>query len=161
MSRSERRARNRRAHAIRRAYTEADYRAAREAGQALTWRQVWDTYAAMSTADVLALEVETAAPVAAVPAVPVTGSSKPSKRRAPAHVQEAAEAYRLARQAWEVGLSEALRGANPDGRPARGERYTDEERDYRDAHPAPTYREFLTDAAAARRAAREAADIAA
>ena len=37
----------------------------------------------------------------------------------------------------------AMAGGRRNGRPARGELYTDEERDYRDAHPAPVWRDFL------------------
>ncbi len=151
MSREERRGRNKRPHALRRAMTEADVRQARAAGQPLTWRQVWDVYAAMSVDDVLALDAEHAE--SAGPQL----KSTTGRRQAPPHVQAATEAYRLARAAWEGGLAEALAGANPDGRPARGERYIDEERDYRDAHPAPVFRDFLADVNASQREARAAA----
>lgn len=138
MSKAERRERNKRAHAIRRAFTDADYRQAKADGLTITWRQIADTYSAMSTDDVLALDL----PGSTAPEV-IEAAAPRRKRQAPAHVREASETYRLARAAWEEGLAEALRGARPDGKPARGEKYTDEERDYRDAHPAPVWADFM------------------
>lgn len=155
MTRAERSARNKRVHAIRRALTDADYREARAAGTSISWRAVWDTYASLDADAILALEGEAAKP-AAKPAAP----AKPRRKRAaPAHVAAASAEYRLAREVWERGLEEAMRGARPDGKPARGEdrRYTDEERDYRAAHPAPVFKTFMQEAAARCRADRDEA----
>jgi len=135
MTRVERRAQNRAAHAARRAACNEDYRQARADGLATTWREIWDVYAAIESA----AAIELLAPV-------VKAAPKP-KRRAPAHIAAVAADYRAARDAWEEGLEAALGGARRSGKPARGEdaRYCDEERDYRAAHPAPAYREYLAD----------------
>lgn len=145
MTRAERSARNKRAHAIRRHMTDEDRRTAVADGLELTWRAISDTYAAMSTDEVLSafgdLELtDTPATVADV-LEPVK-----AKRRAPAHIAAASETYHLARAAWEAGLEEALAGGSSlaaGGRPARGESYPDEERDYRAAHPAPVFKDYL------------------
>ncbi len=139
ITRAERRAANKRAHAIRRELTDADYRQARRDGHALTWREVWDTYAGIPVAVILDQYASLAAPVVAVKA-------PRARRSAPAHIQALSAEYRLAREAWERGLDAAIAGGRSTadgGKPARGERYTDEERDYRAAHPAPVWREFL------------------
>ncbi|GAA3510059.1 hypothetical protein GCM10022234_00300 [Aeromicrobium panaciterrae] len=138
ITRAERKARNKTAHAIRRALTDADYREAKTAGDALTWREVWETYAAIPVDTILRDYAAMAEPA------PVKPERVKVKRSAPRHVQEVGEAYRLARETWEAGLADAMRGARANGKPARGEKYTDEERDYRAAHPAPVYRDFLT-----------------
>lgn len=94
----------------------------------------------------------TAAPMVAT--VTTTTTAPTGKRRAPAHVQRAVNAYRLALAAWERGLADAVAGGRTlaeGGRPARGERYPDEERDYRAAHPRPSYRDFLRAECAAMR----------
>lgn len=140
MTRAERKAHNRRVHAIRRMCTDADYKS-RPDGDATTWRAIWDTYAGM--ADELVLTLEHTAPTApAAKVTPAARAAKP-KRTAPAHIAALSAEYRLAREAWEAGLEEAMAGGRRNGRPARGEKYTDEERDYRDAHPAPVWRDFL------------------
>ena len=136
MTRADRKAANKAAHAIRRSCTEVDYREAKSAGHSITWRAVWDTYAAIDAVTVIST-LGTPAPVKVAP--------KP-KRKAPAHVERVAVEYRLAREAWESGLEAAMAGGSRKGKPARGEKYTDEERDYRAAYPAPVYRDFLKQA---------------
>ena len=135
MTRIERKARNKQAHAIRRSCTDTDYRQAKQAGQSITWREVWDTYASIDAATVIAsLDV---APVKVKPAV-----KRKSSRRDSAVTIE----YRLARESWEAGLAVAMAGGRSlaqGGKPARGEKFPDEERDYRAANPAPVYRDFL------------------
>lgn len=148
---------NRRAHAIRRAMVEADWREAKAAGHELRWRDIAAVYDAMPAAAVLELEAPAVAPAARSSRSKAPG--KP-KRKAPAHVQRAAESFRLARAAWELGLEAAVAGGRTleaGGRPARGESYPDEERDYREANPAPVYREYLEAEYAAMRADDEAA----
>ena len=136
MTRADRKAANKAAHAIRRTCTELDYREAKQAGHSITWRAVWDTYAAIGTDDVIS--------TLGAPA-PVKVAVKP-KRKAPAHVERVAAEYRLAREAWESGLEAAMAGGSRDGKPARGEKYTDEERDYREAYPAPVLKDFMRQA---------------
>ncbi len=136
LTKAERSARNKAAHAIRRAMIDADYRQAKADGQTITWRAIAATYDAIP-ADVVLTMAET------TPAT-VTPTPKRGRRTAPPHVARARDAHRLAMEAWTAGLETALRGARRDGRPARGEKYTDEERDYRAAHPCPQYRDFLT-----------------
>ena len=149
MTRIERKAANKQAHAIRRSCTDTDYRQAKQAGQSITWRQVWDTYASIDTATVIAsLDV---APVKVKPAV---------KRKASGRVTAIASEYRLARESWEAGLAVAMAGGRTlaeGGKPARGEKYPDEERDYRAANPAPVYRDFLKQAGRESRGIVEAA----
>jgi hypothetical protein len=143
MTRAERKAANKRAHAIRRELTDADYRQAKRDGHELTWREVWDTYAGISPAVILSDYATLTEPVATVE--PVARASK-GKRPAPAHIQALSAEYRLAREAWQAGLDAAIAGGRSranGGKPARGERWTDEERDYRAAHPAPVWRDFL------------------
>lgn len=143
MTRAERSARNKLAHAIRRAMTDQDARQARADGLALAWREIADTYADMSTDDVLAAFGDVLDTPATVEVAPVPA---PAKRSAPAHIQAAQVEYRLAREAWETGLAEALAGGRSrreGGKPARGETYPDEERDYRANHPAPVWKDFL------------------
>lgn len=157
MTRQERRTLNKRAHAIRRQLTNEDYRTARAAGDGIAWRDIAAVYDGMSAADVIAT-FDTRQDVAPVVAV-VTGR-KPTRRKAPAHVARASSAYRLAREAWELGLAAAVAGGRTraeGGRPARGESYPDEERDYRDSHPAPVYSDFLAAEYAAMRAGMVAA----
>lgn len=139
MTRAERKAANKRAHAIRRELTDADYRQSKRDGHELTWRAVWDTYAGVPADVILSQYATLTEPVAVV---------KPSrvKRPAPAHIQALSAEYRLARESWERGLADAIAGGRSTaagGKPARGERWTDEERDYRAAHPAPVWRDFL------------------
>lgn len=138
MTRAERRALNRRAHAIRRGIIAEEWQRARDRGERVTYRDIAVDLEGMTATELVSAfgqespgDVDTAAPV--------------KKRTAPAHIQRLSEEYRLARAAWEDGLAEALAGARPDGKPARGEdpRYTDEERDYRAAHPAPVWKDFL------------------
>lgn len=148
-TRAERKAANKAAHAIRRQLTNEDYRQAKADGLAIAWRDVAAQYDGMPAADILASFGDVPA-VVPVPAVPR------AKRAAPAHVTAAKESFDLARFAWEAGLAEAMRGARANGKPARGEKYTDEERDYRDAHKAPVFKEFLAATYAAMRADREA-----
>lgn len=153
MTRAERSARNKLAHAIRRRMTDEDYAAAKRDGLELAWRDIADTYAAMSTDDILAAFGDQLEPVA--PSAPAVLEPVKAKRRAPAHVTAAAETYRLAREAWEAGLESAIAGGRSlaaGGRPANGETYPDEERDYRDAHAAPVYKDFLAAAYADMRA---------
>lgn len=151
MRRAERREVNKRAHAIRREFTDRDHADLKAAGAVTTWGEVWATYAGMSNADVLRLVV--AAPVAPVVDVAPVGRKR---RTAPPHVVEARRMFSEAREVWEAGLEEAMAGGRRDGRPARGERYTDEERVYRASHPAPVFRDFLAAVNADRRALREA-----
>jgi hypothetical protein len=146
LTKAERSTRNKAAHAIRRAMIDADYRQAKAEGRELTWRQVAATYDALPTEAVLKM---------AEPAPTPTPTPTPTKRPAPPHVARARDAHRLAMEAWTVGLEAAMRGAHRDGKPARGERFTDEERDYRAAHPCPTFREFLVAECAAMRAATD------
>jgi hypothetical protein len=140
MTRAERSARNKAAHAIRRRMTDEDARRAKVEGLSIAWREIADTYAAMSTDDVLAAfgdADETPATVELAPKV---------KRHAPAHIQAAQVEYRLARETWQAGLDAAVAGGRTrahGGKPARGERYTDEERDYRASNPAPVWKDFL------------------
>lgn len=150
MRRAERREVNQRAHAIRREFTDRDHAELRQAGASVSWGAVWATYAGMSNADVLRLVV--AAPVAPVAEVAPVGRKR---RTAPPHVTEARRMFSEAREVWEAGLEEAMAGGRRDGRPARGEKYTDEERDYRDENPAPLFRDFLAAVNADRRAMRE------
>lgn len=141
MTRAERSARNKAAHAARRRMTDADYATARADGLELSWRQIWDTYAGMDVDTVLELEGTPAAPA------PVLEPVK-AKRAAPAHIVAAQAEFALAREVWQAGLDAAIAGGRSTaagGRPARGERYTDEERDYRDANPAPVWRAVLED----------------
>lgn len=149
MTRAERKAHNRRVHAIRRMCTDADYKS-RPDGDATTWRAIWDTYAGM--ADELVLTLEDTAPTApAAKVTPAARAAKP-KRQAPAHIAALSAEYRLAREAWQAGLDAAIAGGRSranGGKPARGERWTDEERDYRAAHPAPVWRDFLANQRAA------------
>ena len=143
MTRAERKAHNKRVHAIRRMCTDADYKS-RPDGDTTTWRAIWDTYAAMDDAAVLTLDGSS-------PVAPIARASKP-KRKAPAHIQALSAEYRLAREAWQAGLDAAIAGGRSranGGKPARGERWTDEERDYRAAHPAPVWRDFLANQRAA------------
>lgn len=55
------------------------------------------------------------------------------------------EAYRTAREAWQAGLDAAMHGASygPGTRGRAGERWTDEERDYRARHRPPLFRDYL------------------
>lgn len=150
LTKAERSARNKAAHAIRRAMTDADYRQAKTEGATITWREVAAVYDTMPTESVLALGLP--APVDATPRAPR------GKRNAPAHVQRAQEAFALARLSWEAGLESAMRGAHTladGGTPANGETYPDEERDYRAAHPAPVFRDYLTAEYAAMRHAAD------
>lgn len=143
-TRAERRELNRRAHAIRRSIIAEEWAAARARGERATYRDVAPDLEAMTSAElVAAFGGDDDAP--AVAAVAVAPAPVARKRVAPAHIQRLSEEYRLARAAWEDGLAAALAGARPDGKPARGEdpRYTDEERDYRAAHPAPVWKDFL------------------
>lgn len=135
-TRAARRELNKRAHAVRRELTERDYREARERGDAVTWREIWETYAGVPASTVMADLAPLLAPVKAPPV-------KRSRRGLPPVLRELHDRYTEARNVWEAGLSEALAGARRDGKPANGERYTDEERDYRAAHPAPVWREWL------------------
>ena len=160
MTRAERSARNKRAHAIRRMLTDADRAQARAEGLELAWREISDAYATMDTDTVLAtfghmLEGPAKPPVVdeLTPAKVVT-----RRRSAPAHIARAQETFALARTAWETGLESALAGARSTaegGRPARGETYVDEERDYRDSNPAPVFKTFLQAEYAAMRAATD------
>ena len=137
MTRTERKARNRQAHAIRRSCTDTDYRQAKQAGQSITWRQVWDTYASIDTATVIASLSTPVAPVKVKPA-----AKRKSSRRDSAVTIE----YRLARESWEAGLAVAMAGGRSlaqGGKPARGEKFPDEERDYRAAHPTPMLKNFM------------------
>lgn len=150
LTKAERSARNKAAHAIRRAMIDADYRQAKAEGTPLTWREIAAVYDAMPTESVLALGLP--APVDAAPRAPR------GNRNAPAHVTRAQQSFSEARTAWEAGLETALRGARSTaegGKPARGETYTDEERDYRAAHPAPVFRDYLTAEYAAMRHAAD------
>jgi hypothetical protein len=143
MTRAERSARNKLAHAIRRRMTDEDARRAKVEGLSIAWREIADTYSAMSTDDVLAAFGDDVTPVAESPAVQLAPKVK---RSAPPHIVTAQTEYRLARESWQAGLDEAVAGGRTranGGKPARGERYTDEERDYRDAHPAPVWKDFL------------------
>jgi hypothetical protein len=135
LTKAERSARNKAAHAIRRAMADADYRQAKADGQPIAWRDIAATYDAISADAILAMTETTTTP--ATPA-PVR-----RKRSAPAHVARARDAHRLAMEAWTAGLEDAIGGGHRDGRPARGEKYTDEERDYRAKRPCPLYRDFL------------------
>lgn len=153
MNRAERRDLNRRAHAIRRELTDRDYREARERGESLTWRDVWETYASIPAATVVA-ELE---PLLSPAVAPVAAAKRARRGRMAPELAELLERYREARAVWEAGLDEAMAGGRRDGRPASGERYTDEERDYRDAHPAPVWREWLEQYGRERRGMAEAA----
>lgn len=141
MTRAERKAGNKAAHAMRRVATDTDYRQAKQAGESITWREVWDTYASMSNAAVM---VELAPAVVTVTAVAKVRRS----RKAPAHIAAMSAEYRLVKAAWDQGLEAAMCGGRIGGKPARGEKYTDEERDYRAAHPAPVWAEWLKDMSA-------------
>lgn len=149
-TREERRARNRIAHAMRRDATNADYRQAREDGAPIGWRAIWETYASLTNDEIM---------VALAPAaVTVPAAVKVRRaRKAPAHIAALSAEYRLVREAWEAGLADAMRGARANGRPARGEKYIDEERDYRDANPAPVWSAWLKDMGARSVAAHDAA----
>lgn len=149
LTKSERSARNKAAHAIRRAMVDADYRQAKADGQPITWREIAATYDTLPVDAVLTMGLPEAAPAPA----PV----KPrGKRPAPAHVARARDAHRLAMAAWTDGLEAAMSGGRRGGKPARGEKHTDEERDYRAARPCPLYRDFL---AAEVAELRHAADV--
>jgi hypothetical protein len=134
MTRAERKALNKRAHAIRRELTNADYRQAKDRGDGIAWRDIAAVYDAIPAVDVIAMADELARDTA--PSAPAV------KRSAPAHIVRASQSYALALAAWENGLADALRGGRTranGGRPARGESYPDEERDYREAHPKPSW----------------------
>ena len=159
MNRAERSARNKRAHAIRRMLTDQDRAQARAEGLELAWREIADTYATMDTDTVLATfghMLEHTAPV--TPAVELEPVKVTRRRSAPAHVTRAKEVFDLARMAWESQLETAVAGGRTTadgGRPARGEKYTDEERDFRDSNPAPVFKDFLAAEYAAMRAATD------
>lgn len=136
-TRAARRELNRAAHAVRRDLTNRDYREAQERGDALTWRDIWETYAAIPAADVVATLAPLLEPVKVAPV------KRARRGGLPPALQELHARYTEARAVWEAGLDAALAGARRDGKPANGERYTDEERDYRAAHPAPVWREWL------------------
>lgn len=158
-TRLERSLSNKRAHAIRRALTQQDYRAARAAGESVLWLSVWSRYEAMSN-DVVLMTLSSPTPAAAPapPAAGVVDSVKPeARRRAPAHIVAVAAEYRLTRESWESGLNDAMAGGSRNGKPARGEKYTDEERDYRAAYPPPVYGDFLKQASAEARGMVDAA----
>lgn len=150
VTRAERRAVNRAAHAIRRELTNADYRDARERGDDIRWRDIAAVYDAMPAADVL-----TVFGTRQDDDTPDPGSSPaPRKRTAPAHIVAASAEYALALEAWRAGLEAAVAGGRTrenGGRPARGEAYPDEERDYMDAHPKPVWRDFVRETAATMR----------
>lgn len=157
-SRAERRALNQRAHAIRRELTDRDYMEARERGDAITWREVWETYAAVPAATVVA---ELAGLLEPAPVAPVAVAPARKRGGLPPALAELHARYSEARAVWEAGLDEAMAGARRDGKPARGETYIDEERDYRAAHPAPVWREWLQQYGRERRGMAEAAQGAA
>lgn len=166
VTRAERSARNKLAHSIRRRLTDADYREARAAGAGMSWLELADAYANMTNDYV----ISTFGTVLEAPAAPATAPAAPAapaaKRTAPAHVLEAKANYRAARDAWEDKLADAMGGGHAPGdrptRDTRGEdkRYQQEERDFRAAHPAPVYRDFLRDVAARMRAERESLELA-
>lgn len=147
LTKSERSARNKAAHAIRRAMADADYRQAKQEGRPITWREIATTYDAIPADIVLTM---------GLPATDTDPRPAKSRRDAPPHVARARDAHALAMESWSAGLADALRGARRNGKPARGERWTDEERDYRAKNPCPTFREFLDAECAALRAEREA-----
>lgn len=146
LTKSERSARNKAAHAIRRAMADADYRQAKADGATIAWRDIAATYDAIPVDTILTMSETTTEPTPVKPR---------GKRPAPAHVARARDAHRLAMEAWTTGLEEALSGARRDGKPARGETMTDEERDYRARRPCPQYREFLSAECAAMRHAAD------
>lgn len=159
MTRAERRSRNRAAHAVRRELALKDWREARERGDGVTFGQVWEVYAGTPVDVVLATLAPALAPVPVEPvAVPETA---PRRRQAPGHVREAKRLFDEANAAWLAGLEVAMAGGRRDGRPARGERWTDEERDYRAAHRAPQYAEILSQVCAERRGLAHEAEMAA
>ena len=92
----------------------------------------------MDTATVIAsLDV---APVKVKPA-----AKRKSSRRDSAMTIE----YRLARETWQSGLDVAMAGGrtlSQGGKPARGEKYPDEERDYRASNPTPMLGDFMQQA---------------
>lgn len=153
-TRAARRELNRQAHAVRRELTNRDHREARERGDEITWRAIWETYAAIPAADVMRDLAPLLAATAAAPAPAV--AVKRARRGLPPHLRELHDRYTEARAVWAAGLEEAMAGARRDGRPANGERYTDEERDYRAAHPAPVWREWLEQYGRERRGLAEA-----
>lgn len=152
MTRQERRAINKRAHAIRRTMIDADYREFKAAGSDIRWRDVAAQYDAMSAADVLA-EFDTGQGQDDAPVLKVKGP-------APEHIRRASTEYQLALTAWETGLADAVAGGRTraeGGRPARGEDWPDEERDYRAEHPRPVWGDYVTQTAATVRHERRAA----
>lgn len=155
-TKAERSARNKRAHAIRRALTQADFRAAQADGATISWRQISDTYTAIPV-DVILSDYANAPDDPAGPrAVEMPAKTK---RRAPAHIAALQIEYALARETWERGLEDAIAGGRSraaGGRPANGEAYPDEERDYRAAYPAPMWRDFLSQRSAEMREAKAA-----
>lgn len=158
MSRAERSARNKRVHAIRRALTDWIYADEREHGG--TWRDVADIVAAIPADEILASYAWT---LDGEP-VPVESPATPRKRQAPAHVQAAASAYRLARLAWESQREAAMAGARSDGPRCKcsddcGD-WTEDECRFRREHPAPTYKEVLAAYYAERRALQGEAELA-
>lgn len=158
MTRAERRELNRRAHAIRRAIVREEWQRARAHGARARYRDLEADLETMTPAElVAAFGEDDPAPVTTTEPTP---TRKPRRGGTPAHIVRAREAYLPARAAWEQGLADAVAGGSTraeGGRPARGETYPDEERDYRAAHPAPVFRDFLAAEYAAMKRDRDGA----
>ena len=152
MTRAERSAHNKRVHAVRRALVTWIADGERAIGMRPDWAEIRATVEAIDAVELLAnyADLVESAPAREADSTPAR------KRRAPKHVEMVAQAYRLARLAWESQLEQAMAGARSEGARCRcsddcGD-WTEEECRFRREHPAPVYRDYLAAYYAERRA---------
>ena len=149
MTRAERSERNKRAHAIRRAWTEHTRKATKGQPGRASWVEVWAVFEAMSVDDVLAMGMPDAAPEV-LPAVRAV-----RKRRAPEHIRQVKDAWLERVTAWEaLRESSALApaGAVPGGRDTAVSYYQLTDEQFCAIHPRPVFKDMLADFYAERRA---------